>query len=316
MPHDPGDGLQLGPRLRVSFQRTLRIPDDGETYPLPPGLGEFPIRRVADYASRVPAQWREVGGVFIPMYQREAMWVCFDAAFWRPNAVKVGAGGIDAVSGKPWDTTLRADPQDYLVVPQQPWLDGFNAGTGFIRQFVAMPLGGGYTVEGQLTGREVVGGIQLLSFEPKPGRFPARPPRRPSGRVAYMLCEAADVEMGLGAGGRMRQSIYPDSYGIDTWDTTRQRSIHVHIANSSMWREITGEEPPATPVSARTYTDYGLPWFDLYNEHLGDLAPSAELAKVRSIKGIDADTFTIPQEDDSTVVVDAGQVIELDVTSR
>ena len=33
--------------LEVTFQRTLRIPDDGKTYPLPPGLGAFPVRRLA-----------------------------------------------------------------------------------------------------------------------------------------------------------------------------------------------------------------------------------------------------------------------------
>lgn len=46
------------------------------------------------------------------MYQREAMWIAFDGAFWKPNAVKVGVGGINAVSGKPLDTMLRAKPQD------------------------------------------------------------------------------------------------------------------------------------------------------------------------------------------------------------
>ena len=49
-------------RLDIEFQRTLRIPDDGNTYPLPPGLGSFPIYRVEDYATRVPAcarrSWR------------------------------------------------------------------------------------------------------------------------------------------------------------------------------------------------------------------------------------------------------------------
>jgi hypothetical protein len=29
-------------KLVVEFQRTLRIPDDGEDYSLPPGLGNFP----------------------------------------------------------------------------------------------------------------------------------------------------------------------------------------------------------------------------------------------------------------------------------
>ena len=28
----------------ISFQRTLRIPDDNREYPLPPGLGRFPLR--------------------------------------------------------------------------------------------------------------------------------------------------------------------------------------------------------------------------------------------------------------------------------
>ena len=302
--------LQLGKHLHVSFQRTLRIPDDDLTYPLPPGLGRFPIRRVQDYASRVPERWREVGGVFLPMYQREAMWISFSGAYWRPNAVKIGVGGVDAVSGKPWDTTLRKEPQDYLVVPDQPWLDGINAGEGFIRQFVAMPLGGGYTVEGQLTGKEEVGGVQLVAFEPKPGRFPNRRPRRSRNRVLEDLCPVAacGMEMGLGAGGRMRQSIYPDAYGIETWDATQWRSVHVHIANSAMWREITGEAPPPTPITARTYTEYGLPWFARYDDHLGDLDPSAELATVKSVKHVDAEKFSVPQQDDSTVSVGAGQV--------
>ena len=37
--------------------------------------------------------------------------------------------------------------QNYCVLPKQPWLDGINYGDGYIRQFVAMPLGKGYTVE-------------------------------------------------------------------------------------------------------------------------------------------------------------------------
>ncbi len=42
------DRLYFGANgFAVSFQRTLRIPDDGKTYPLPPDLGVFPVRRVA-----------------------------------------------------------------------------------------------------------------------------------------------------------------------------------------------------------------------------------------------------------------------------
>ena len=41
-------------KLRMEFQRTLRIPDDDKTYPLPPGLGRFPLRHVDDHATRIP----------------------------------------------------------------------------------------------------------------------------------------------------------------------------------------------------------------------------------------------------------------------
>src|SRR5687767_12804574 len=53
--------------LHITFQRTLRIPDDDKTYPLPPGLGEFPLRHVDDFANNVPASWLEHGGVMLPM---------------------------------------------------------------------------------------------------------------------------------------------------------------------------------------------------------------------------------------------------------
>ena len=65
--------------LKLHFQRTLRIPDDDSTYPLPPGLGQFPLRHVDDFGGQVPAQWIEHGGVMFPMYQSEAMWINFSS---------------------------------------------------------------------------------------------------------------------------------------------------------------------------------------------------------------------------------------------
>ena len=41
----------------MRFQRTLRIPDDEKDYPLPPGLGEFPLRHLDDYARRLPGEY-------------------------------------------------------------------------------------------------------------------------------------------------------------------------------------------------------------------------------------------------------------------
>src|SRR5262249_42022478 len=147
--------------------------------------------------------------------------------------------------------------EDYLTCPPQPWLDGFNTGEGTIRQFVAMPLGMGYTVEGQVTGKEEHGGVQLVVYEPRPGRFPETPPpevfmarRMPGAPLTEPSCEEAPGggEMGLGAGGTMVQKIYPDPHGLATWDETNYGRVFVHIVNSRLWREITGEDPPPTPV--------------------------------------------------------------------
>jgi hypothetical protein len=272
-----GTTLQLQ-GVSITFQRTLRIPDNGKTYPLPPGLGEFPLRRVRDFASRVPDGWAERGGVFLPMYQREAMWIRFAGT---PHALKVGIGKVCAITGEAWTDELSARPQNYVVTGTQPWLDGVASGKGTIRQFVAMPLGRGYTVEAQLTGAERFGGIQLEAFAPEPGRLRGFRGTRCGSPGAPARSRGA--AMGLAAGGKMKQKIYPDPHGLDVWDRAARSRVFVHIVNSELWREITSEAAPATPVRAESYIQAGLPWFELYDEHAATLSPTSALAGVKSI---------------------------------
>jgi hypothetical protein len=49
--------IEIGERFALSFQRTLRIPYDGKADPLPPTLGNFPLRWVADFSTRLPESW-------------------------------------------------------------------------------------------------------------------------------------------------------------------------------------------------------------------------------------------------------------------
>jgi hypothetical protein len=302
------DQLVMGP-VTVEFQRTLRIPETG-LHPLPPGRGRFPLRRVEDYPDTAPTEWLARGGVLLPIYQREALWLSFDAE--QPSALQVGAGKVCAVSGLPWIEHLVKDPQNYVVLPNQPWLDGINAGEGFIRQFVAVPLGSGATVEGQVTGEEDHGGVQLRAVgltEEALARWQAERKRRAEvcAEMAVKACPPApgSADMGLGAGGRMRQEVYTDDRPLADYDEHGALRVFVHLCSAAQWTAITGELPPPTPVDRDAYVSAGLPWFDYYDADAQDLPSSKILANVKTVGE------KLGGEKDSFVPVDPMVVIPL-----
>ncbi len=278
-------------RFDLEFQRTLRIPDDGNDYPLPPGLGRFPLRHVDDFADRIPAPWREHGGVMLPMFQSEAMWINFDSPVGYPFLVKIAAGKINAVTGESWEDVPHQDPQDYLVIPDQPWLDGFCVEKDLIRQFVAAPLGSGYTVEEQITGEGAFGGLQIIAFPMKAEEW-EKHRHRPRKRMMEIPPDAlkcmASPDMGLAMGGCMEQKIDRDPYDFSVWDLEHRSRCYVHLANSISWRAITGEAPPTMPPTAEHYSEHGLPWFEYYSEAQA-VEGSKILEGVRSVAEMDVE---------------------------
>jgi len=270
----------------IDFQRTLRIPDDGKDYPLPPGLGSFPLRHLDDHARRLPDAWLRRGGVMGPMYQADAMWLHFGAnRGWDgyPFAVKIGTGKINAVTGEPWANHLNRDPRDYVVVPRQPWLDGYCVEKGIIRQFVAMPLGDGYSVEEQLTGAAEWGGVQIVIYPMKAERYAELVKERPRAVFADMHVALALPAMGLAAGGRMKQEVYEDPFELADYDQRRGSRCFVTILNSAAWLAVTGERPPLEPPTAKDYTNAGLPWFDYYDADAVALGGAEPFGKVKSL---------------------------------
>jgi len=237
--------------IRIDFQRTLRLPDDGHDYHLPPGLGRFPLRHIEDFDLGSSNRRKARGGVIMPMFQTDALWLNFGSiSYGRPElpvALKIGAGKINAVSGEKWVDGLNQDPQNYVVLPEQPWLDGFNVEKGKVRQFVAMPLGKGYTVEEQIDPESDVGGIQIEAIPMKKEAYEELKAKRGEvssmrfGVSMMMACEApASMEMGLGMGGSMRQEIYDDEYGLDAWDLANSQRCFIMLANAEQWMSITG----------------------------------------------------------------------------
>jgi hypothetical protein len=133
----------------IRLMRTLRIPDNGRRHFLPPGFGCFPSVEID-------------GGYAIPMHPIEAMWIDFSAGDY-PMAVRVRTGLLDALTGRPAAHRLEHAPQNYCVLPDQPWLDGFKTEEGSVRQFVAVELGDGLSAEEQLIDGPALGGISSPS---------------------------------------------------------------------------------------------------------------------------------------------------------
>ncbi|OAK53822.1 hypothetical protein [Rhodococcoides kyotonense] len=248
-------------RLHLSFHRTLRVPDDGSTYDLPPSLGTFPLR-TGGSSSIIDAD----RPLTLPMWQAEACWIDFSGTY--PYLVTVGSGAINAVTGGEWSPVPDFAAEDYFEVPEQPWLDGFNVGEGEVRQFVAMPLGSGITVEEQVSDSPAAGGINIAAYPLKASKWEEMRPTYEHTGVDFcapVLC-ASPPPMGLAGGGSIRQSIKTPVRVQDDWDLEHGSHFHVNITNSAVWQQLTGQRPPTLPPTAAEYARHGLPWFVWYDD--------------------------------------------------
>lgn len=282
-------------KFSITFKRTLRIPDTEDEYPLPPGLGSFPLRHTEDFGNKLPAKILKRGGIVTPMWQSEALWLSFLNAPCSTNlsfpvAIKVAAGKINAVTGDPWRSGLHNKPQDYMVSPNQPWLDGFAVEKGGIRQFVAMPLGQGYSVEEQITDGAEWGGLQISVTPLKKAVWLQKKAEREKAitdserRVVFR--QYSFGTFGLGAGGKMRQSIYPDTFAIDDWDVQNTERLFITIINSQDWQRLTGGPVPTRPQTAKEYTKANLPWFDYYGDDQRAVKGTKYLKNIRSVAAL------------------------------
>ncbi|HEY7499419.1 MAG TPA: hypothetical protein VH740_12960 [Vicinamibacterales bacterium] len=229
-----GDRLRFATGLVVSLVRTTRVPDDGREYPLTAHHGEFPLRSALAYPDAAPANWVEGRDFFAPAHEAEAFFVAFEGG--RPHAVQVDADGTNAISSAPAGAPLNDNPQNYVVCPPQPWLDGFHDGQRRVRQFRAnVDRAGG-------------SGLTLIVF---PAHRTALAKFYTSAKgVIYDQRETFDGSDRKG--GLVREAIVPDPLGIDSWDRDRALVVRIHFVDVKWFSEVTGEPlsppPPAPPA--------------------------------------------------------------------
>ena len=87
-----------------------------------------------------------------------------------------------------------------------------------------------------------------------------------------------------------------------------QRTLRIP---SEQYRELTNLKPPPTPITAQLYTQYGLPWFALYDEAQGDLPASDRLSKVKTIQTQDIEQEIAVGQDNESVDVAESQIEKL-----
>ncbi|RYO99412.1 hypothetical protein DL764_006807 [Monosporascus ibericus] len=222
--------------------------------------------------------------------------------------IKIYCGGVNVVSAEHHSEDLstkfrrlklnmdKESIQDYIVTPEQLWVDGIATEPGIMRQFVAMPMGQGYTVEAQLTGKEINGGLQfeitsslikeITSTSHAENDFSVNI-KTMSGKTFTVPCKLMELvleikrhiqdrevgvgggpesEMGIAAGGKIKQTIAQDRHDPRIWEDQVTLTIPVHILNTAAFRAVTGHTPPPCPIDASTYAEAHLPFFGLYEE--------------------------------------------------
>jgi hypothetical protein len=263
-------------KLSIEFQRTLRIPVDDKKYPMPPSHGSYPLQSVLDSRQNLPDKWKQNGGVMLPVYQSEALWISFhpeidksrDVAY--PFAVKISFGRTNAITGQTRSAGLCRAPQNYLVVPNQPWLDGYYAGEQVARQFVGLP----YDQENVNDDNATIG-IEVYPlrgdvFEKRFPRIVQENKRKfeEEGPIEWWNADVigTGVDMGVMPGGCLKQEIARDTFGFEEWDKTNVKKCQVYLANTNVWKKITGHLPPTEPPDERAYQRAGLPWMSSYED--------------------------------------------------
>lgn len=319
--------LELGP-ARITLHRTIRVAE-GKQSALPPSLGHCTLYKVSDYKDKCPEDWDE-NGYFVALHEKEALWLSFSTSGY-PVAMLVGAGGVNALNGKPLG--LKLEDENYLVHPPQPWLDGWKNEDGSVYQFVGTEYkkGEGLSVGEQLHKEKCkTGGIGIAVFEaekPEETFKDYYAPRRmgfgggsdmelcvsasdaasldfdggeyespcsfspcaatPKGMVGLASASplrgavrARAAEMGVGKGGKITQSVYPDPYGKSVWKGEPSAATAVYLVNAVDFTAITGLPMPPIPAGYEQY--YG-PWYGVQDEHLGDTKGSDKFAGLKTV---------------------------------
>lgn len=219
------------------------------------------------------------------------MWVNFQSRNNKKFAIRPFLGGVNGISGEALNGNMAsllrrmnslAPKQDYIVLPEQNWLDGIATSPGIVKQFVATKMAPphretnqkstgkaksdgntssvpkseddkdvqiGATVEWQVTGQDTVGGIQLQVI--------------PSFNVEDMRAGSMKDVCNIRGDKCMSSYLYPVPHGarnFDVFKSPKEEGLQVgdliHIKDMKIQREdrkkVVGDIFAEAPITLTT----------------------------------------------------------------
>jgi hypothetical protein len=95
------------------------------------------------------------------------------------------------------------------------------------------------------------------------------------------------MEMGIAAGGSIKQQIKKDTYGIDAWNPKRKRILTIHLVNSLAYKAITGFDAPPSPITPAEYQRSKIPWYSHYDETAPTVKAPSMFKRILGISAIE-----------------------------
>lgn len=254
------DEIHFAASATIHLARAIRLPAGGliqhhdDDFP----FGMLPIHRLSDYADRLPIPWRNRTGVFVPLDQCEALEISITGRWWKPNAVKIGFGKTNVMTGTPWSIPLSDNPRDYLACPPVCRINGGLIRPNCRSQFTAPP-----EQNDNLTTNSPIGYNQLhiCVFEPRSGLFNDLPnpdfawlAEEETGK-AYNWPTDGHIETGDDS---LSATLPPPC--AEMWELASVMQINIYLVNYRLYRRITGHNAPPSPITQHNRAAVGLPW--------------------------------------------------------
>jgi hypothetical protein len=79
--------------------------------------------------------------------------------------------------------------------------------------------------------------------------------------------------------------------------------------------KLRSQEKKSSAVTAKTYAQYSLPWFDLYDEKKGAITALEAFEQIKTVKEIDKGKGFTPQQGDGSIEIPEENIIKFKIGS-